>query len=184
MKNQTTFCVGGNLESTGQIVSEVEIIEHQDISNAEQLVIVQCIDIHKVSEIDLQKEYPTCFVDEMKGEQRLEHIVFRSGSLFVEREKQTLQKLLSLYHPHKDKLYEEFKPAKIAAEEIDLLENDKQVYIVEECVGSRKLEDADMGINRMLKSGASLINFEMIFFELIRDSKNQFFKKLSSKFVK
>ena len=25
----------------------------------------------------------TCFVDEMKGEQRLEHIVFRSGSLFV-----------------------------------------------------------------------------------------------------
>jgi hypothetical protein len=64
----------------------------------------------------------TCFVDEMKGEQRLEHIVFRSGSLFVEREKQTLQKLLSLYHPHKDKLYEEFKPAKIAAEEIDLLE--------------------------------------------------------------
>ena len=67
---------------------------------------------------------------------------------------------------------------------IDLLENDKQVYVVEECVGSRKLEDADMGINRMLKNGASLINFEMIFFELIRDAKNRFFKKLSSKFVK
>ena len=67
---------------------------------------------------------------------------------------------------------------------IDLLDNDKQVYVVEECVGSRKLEDADMGINRMIKNGASLINFEMIFFELIRDSKNQFFKKLSSKFVK
>ncbi len=65
IKNQTTFCVGGNLESTGQIVSEVEIIEHQDISNAEQLVIVQCIDIHKVSDIDLQKEYPTCSVDEI-----------------------------------------------------------------------------------------------------------------------
>ena len=42
------------------------------------------------------------FVDEMKGDQRLEHIVFRSGSLFVEKEKTTLQKLLSLYHPHKD----------------------------------------------------------------------------------
>ena len=67
---------------------------------------------------------------------------------------------------------------------IDLLENDKQVYVVEECVGSRKLEDADMGVNRMIKNGASLINFEMIFFELIRDAKNQFFKKLSSKFVK
>ena len=65
IKNQTTFCVGGNLESIGQIVSEVEIVEHQDISNAEQLVVVQCINIHKVSDIDLQKEYPTCSVDEI-----------------------------------------------------------------------------------------------------------------------
>ena len=67
---------------------------------------------------------------------------------------------------------------------IDLLENAKQVYIVEECIGSRKLGDANISIKRMLKSGASLINFEMIFFELIRDSKNQFFKKLSSKYIK
>ena len=65
IKNQTTFCVGGNLESIGQIVSEVEIVEHQDISNAEQLVVVQCINIYKVSDIYLQKEYPTCFVDEI-----------------------------------------------------------------------------------------------------------------------
>ncbi len=65
IKNQTTFCVGGNLEDIGQIVSEVEIVEHQDISNAEQLVVVQCINIYKVYDIDLQKEYPTCFVDEI-----------------------------------------------------------------------------------------------------------------------
>ena len=41
----------------------------------------------------------TPFVDEMKGDQRLEHIIFRNGSLFVEKEKTVLQKLLSLYHP-------------------------------------------------------------------------------------
>ena len=64
----------------------------------------------------------TPFVDEMKGDQRLEHIVFRSGSLFVPKEKTVLQKLLSLYHPHKDKIYEEYKPAALAAEEIDVLE--------------------------------------------------------------
>ena len=63
----------------------------------------------------------TTFVDEMKGDQRLEHIIFRSGSLFVPKEKTVLQKLLTLYHPHKDTLYEEFKPAKIAEEEIDVL---------------------------------------------------------------
>jgi hypothetical protein len=64
----------------------------------------------------------TPFVDEMKGDQRLEHIVFRSGSLFVEKEKTTLQKLLSLYHPHKGVLYEEYIPSAIAEEEIDVLE--------------------------------------------------------------
>jgi len=63
----------------------------------------------------------TPFVDEMKGDQRLEHIVFRSGNLFVPKEKTVLQKLLSLYHPHKDSLYEEYKPAAIAADEIDVL---------------------------------------------------------------
>jgi hypothetical protein len=64
----------------------------------------------------------TPFVDEMKGDQRLEHIVFRSGNLFVPKEQTVLQKLLSLYHPHRDSIYEEFKPAALAAEEIDVLE--------------------------------------------------------------
>ena len=64
----------------------------------------------------------TPFVDEMKGDQRLEHIIFRSGNLLVEKEKVTLQKLLSLYHPNRDNIYEEYKPAKLAADEIDVLE--------------------------------------------------------------
>jgi len=80
----------------------------------------------------------TCFVDEMKGDQRLEHIVFRSGNLFVPKEKTVLQKLLSLYHPQRDKLFYEFKPAAIAAEEIDVLEQQ-----VEALVAARNV-DIDM----------------------------------------
>jgi hypothetical protein len=64
----------------------------------------------------------TCFVDEMKGDQRLEHIIFRNGALFVPRNKQTLQKLLSVYHPLKDKLYYEWQPVKVAEDEIEVLE--------------------------------------------------------------
>ena len=64
----------------------------------------------------------TSFVDEMKGDQRLSHIIFRNGALFVPRNKTVLQKLLSLYHPHKDKLYYEWKPVIKAAEEIEILE--------------------------------------------------------------
>jgi hypothetical protein len=80
----------------------------------------------------------TPFVDEMKGDQRLEHIVFRGGSLFVPKEKTTLQKLLSLYHPHKDKIYYEHKPEAIAADEIDILNEE-----VEALVAARNI-DIDM----------------------------------------
>ena len=64
----------------------------------------------------------TPFVDEMKGDQRLEHIIFQNGSLFVPKNKTVLQKLLSLYHPHRNVLFEEHIPAKVAADEVDILE--------------------------------------------------------------
>ena len=47
----------------------------------------------------------TPFVDEMKGDQRLSHIIFRNGALLVQKEKTVLQKLLSLYHPERDVTY-------------------------------------------------------------------------------
>ena len=80
----------------------------------------------------------TSFVDEMKGDQRLDHIIFRNGTLFVEKEKTVLQKLLSLYHPHKDKIYYEYRPSVIAADEIDILEQQ-----VEALVAARNI-DIDM----------------------------------------
>jgi len=64
----------------------------------------------------------TSFVDEMQGDQRLAHIIFRNGALFVPKNKTVLQKLLSLYHPHKDRLYYEWQPSKVAAQEIEILE--------------------------------------------------------------
>tara|TARA_R110002020_G_scaffold41814_1_gene122907 strand:- start:161 stop:1000 length:840 start_codon:yes stop_codon:yes gene_type:complete len=64
----------------------------------------------------------TSFVDEMKGDQRLAHIIFRNGALYVEKTKTVLQKLLSLYHPDKDSLYYEFEPIKEATNEIERLE--------------------------------------------------------------
>ncbi len=64
----------------------------------------------------------TPFVDEMKGDQRLEHIVFQNGTLYVPKSKTTLQKLLSLYHPHRDSLYYEYKPVEIAQNQLDWLE--------------------------------------------------------------
>jgi hypothetical protein len=64
----------------------------------------------------------TCFVDEMKGDQRLEHIIFENGQLYVPKNKTVLQKLLSLYHPHKNKVFIEHKPTEIAKNEVEILE--------------------------------------------------------------
>jgi len=64
----------------------------------------------------------TVFVDEMKGDQRQAHIVFRNGALYVPRNKTVLQKLLSLYHPHKGSMYYEWQPAVRAENELDKIE--------------------------------------------------------------
>ena len=89
-------------------------------------------------EIKYCQNQRTVFVDEMKGEQRLEHIVFRSGALFVEKEKTTLQKFLSIYHPHKDKLYYEYNPVAVAESQLDWLEFEV------EALGIAKDMDVDM----------------------------------------
>tara|TARA_R100001440_G_C2497270_1_gene116039 strand:+ start:116 stop:952 length:837 start_codon:yes stop_codon:yes gene_type:complete len=64
----------------------------------------------------------TVFVDEMVGDKRMSAIVFRNGTLVVPKEKTVLQKLLSLYHPLKDKLYYEEKPIEQATDELAVLE--------------------------------------------------------------
>ena len=81
-------------------------------------------------EIKYCQNQRTCFVDEMKGEQRLEHIVFRSGSLFVPKEKVTLQKFLSLYHPDNNKLFYEHKPIEVAENQIEILEMEADAILM------------------------------------------------------
>ena len=75
-------------------------------------------------ELKYTRNQKTPFVDEFPegSQQRLDHIVFSNGVLFVEKEKTTLQKLLSLYHPHKGKLYEELDKKAVAKTEVEELE--------------------------------------------------------------
>jgi hypothetical protein len=62
------------------------------------------------------------FTDEQKGEVTLGHITFRDGVLSVPEENQILQKLLSLYHPLKDKKYFEFDSVEEAEDDLDIIE--------------------------------------------------------------
>jgi len=73
-------------------------------------------------ELKVTSNQKTPFVDEFKGDARLEHIIFRDGSLVVPKNKQTLQKLLSLYHPQKDITYYELDEVKEAVDELEIME--------------------------------------------------------------
>ena len=62
------------------------------------------------------------FVEEWEGQIRKKHIMFQQGSLFVPKEKSTLQKFLSLYHPKRNKLFFEVDNRKRNEDHADYLE--------------------------------------------------------------
>ena len=81
-------------------------------------------------ELKYTQNQKTPFVDEFKGVARLSHIVFEDGILHVPREKQVLQKLLSLYHPDKDKLYEEYDAEVEAQDDLEIIEAEVDALII------------------------------------------------------
>ena len=76
----------------------------------------------KQKEIRYATNQDSPFVEEQKGEATLGHIIFKDGDLKVPKEKQNLQKLLSLYHPLKGKMYGEFSAVEEAIDQLDILD--------------------------------------------------------------
>ena len=76
----------------------------------------------KQREIRYATNQDSPLVDEQKGEVTMGHIRFLKGSLTVKKEQQNLQKLLSLYHPLKGKLYEEFSAKEEAIDDLSILD--------------------------------------------------------------
>lgn len=104
----------------------------------------------------------TPFVDEMKGDQRMSHIVFRNGALHVPREKQVLQKLLSLYHPERNVTFYEWQPVVEAESQLDWLE-----FEVDALNAARNL-DVDM-MEAVMRVELGSVVTEMSSKELKRD---------------
>ena len=80
-------------------------------------------------ELKYTNNQKTPFVDEFVGDAKLEHITFEDGTLEVPKSKQTLQKLLSLYHPQRNKLFFEFDPEANAEDELDMMELEVEALI-------------------------------------------------------
>ena len=135
-------------------------------------------------EIKYCENQTTPFVDEMQGDQRLSHIIFRSGNLFVEKSKVILQKFLSLYHPDRDIMFYEDKPVKRAENQLDWLEfeiaamnaaNNLNIDMMEAVmrveVGSRVSEMSSKELKRDLLLFAK--NKPKLFLELVTDENVQ-----------
>ena len=67
---------------------------------------------------------------------------------------------------------------------LDLKARGYEIFLVENGIGSRKVDDHELGVKRMLNSGVNLTNIEMTIFELVRDSKHELFKYFSKKYIK
>jgi len=76
----------------------------------------------KQKEIRYATNHDSPFKEEQDGEATMGHIMFRDGDLRVPKEKQNLQKLLSLYHPLRNRLYQEYDPVEEAYDDLELLD--------------------------------------------------------------
>jgi hypothetical protein len=126
----------------------------------------------------------TPFVDEFKGEARLGHIVFEDGVLTVPKEKQTLQKLLSLYHPDKGRIYTEFNPVKDAEADVDILTKEiealniameLEVDLAEAILRVEQGSSVSKMTSKEIKRDVLLMarNNPMLFLELVNDDNVQ-----------
>jgi hypothetical protein len=79
-------------------------------------------DKNEQREIRYATNMNSVFVDEQKGEATLGHIMFKDGHLYVPKEFQSLQKLLSIYHPFLNKRYREHDSVVEAQDELQTIE--------------------------------------------------------------
>ena len=86
----------------------------------------------KQREIKYATNQDSPLVDEQKGECTMGHIVFKDGFLKVPKNMQNLQKLLSLYHPLRNKIYEEYSAVEEAIDELEDLDESTSISTVDE----------------------------------------------------
>ena len=67
---------------------------------------------------------------------------------------------------------------------MELLAAGKQVFVVEEAVGSRRESDKALALARMREAGASIVSREMVAFEWLRRADSEVFRQVSKAFLR
>lgn len=67
---------------------------------------------------------------------------------------------------------------------MELLAGGKQVFVVDEAVGSRRDSDKALALQRMRDAGASIVSREMVAFEWLRRADSDVFREISRTFLR
>lgn len=65
---------------------------------------------------------------------------------------------------------------------LELLEEGKEVYVVADCVGSRREFDRDTALARLRQEGARIVTREMVVFEWLGKAATPLFREVSKEF--
>lgn len=67
---------------------------------------------------------------------------------------------------------------------LELLQTGRQVFVVEEAVGSRRDSDKALALARMRQAGAVIVSREMVAFEWLRKADSDLFREISRNFLR
>lgn len=67
---------------------------------------------------------------------------------------------------------------------LGLLAEDREVFVVEEAVGSRRPQDKALALERMRQAGAVIVSREMVAFEWMERAGTELFREISKQFIR
>ena len=67
---------------------------------------------------------------------------------------------------------------------LELMEEGREVYIVADCVGSRRESDRELALARMRQDGAHIVSREMVVFEWLGEADTPLFRDVSRDFLR
>lgn len=67
---------------------------------------------------------------------------------------------------------------------LDLLANGRQVFVVDEAVGSRRPRDKELALGRMQQNGGEIVSREMVAFEWLESADNPVFRDVHRRFIR
>ncbi|ERI52180.1 hypothetical protein N878_20175, partial [Pseudomonas sp. EGD-AK9] len=67
---------------------------------------------------------------------------------------------------------------------LGLLAAGREVFVVDEAVGSRTPRDKALGLARMQRAGATIVSREMVAFEWLEQAGSELFRQVSREFIR